>query len=198
MWVQVNTAEHSDWLTFVSFLSKVSSTGSVVLTACYCRKRPRSLRSTPITFVGNLKTFAMTTLNFSVNINAPKEVVWNKLWNDESYRYWTSVFMEGSYAESDWQEGSKVRFLTPTGEGMYSVIEKLEPYRQMTFKHLGELKEGKEEPKDWGGARESYELAETNGSTQLTVRLDTTENHQAYFADVFPKALEKVRELSEQ
>ena len=140
----------------------------------------------------------MTTLNFSVHIKAPKEVVWNKLWNDDTYRYWTSVFMEGSYAESDWKEGSRIRFLTPAGEGMYSVIEKLEPNRVMTFKHLGEIKGGKEEPKDWGGARESYELLPTQDGTELKVRLDTTEDYQKYFNDVFPKALEKVRELSEQ
>jgi hypothetical protein len=140
----------------------------------------------------------MTTMNFSVNINAPKEVVWEKLWNDTSYRQWTSVFMEGSYAESDWQEGSQIKFLTPSGAGMYSVIEKMEPNRVMTFKHLGEIKGGKEEPKDWGAARESYELLPTNSGTELQVRLDTTEDFQAYFADVFPKALDKVRELSEQ
>ena len=66
----------------------------------------------------------METLKFHSTINAPKEKVWATLWNDNTYRQWTSVFSEGSYAESDWNEGSKILFLSPKGEGMFSVIDK--------------------------------------------------------------------------
>ena len=45
----------------------------------------------------------MKKLQFSIEINAPKEKVWDTLWQDENYRKWTSVFMEGSFAESDWK-----------------------------------------------------------------------------------------------
>jgi hypothetical protein len=140
----------------------------------------------------------MTTLNFSVTINAPKEVVWDKLWSDTSYRQWTSAFAQGSYAESDWQEGSKIRFLTPSGEGMYSIIEKMVPYEQMTFQHLGEIKSGAEEPKDWAGARESYDLEEHDGVTELKVYVDSVGEFENYFQDTFPKALQIVRQICEQ
>ena len=36
-------------------------------------------------------------IKFFNHINAPKEKVWKVLWDDSSYRKWTSVFMEGSY-----------------------------------------------------------------------------------------------------
>lgn len=140
----------------------------------------------------------MTTMNFSVSINAPKEKVWDKLWSDASYRQWTSAFMEGSYAESDWKEGSKILFITPEGDGMFSVIEKNVPYEEMTFKHLGEVKKGVEEPKDWAGARERYELKETNGTTVVNVTLDATEDFQDYFNKTFPKALAILKQISEQ
>jgi hypothetical protein len=52
----------------------------------------------------------MKQLHFSTDINAPRETVWNVLWNDATYRDWTSVFAEGSYAVSDWNEGSKIQF----------------------------------------------------------------------------------------
>lgn len=84
----------------------------------------------------------MSTLTFSVAINAPREKVWETLWNDASYREWTAVFMEGSYAETDWNEGSKVSFLTPKGDGMFGIIQKKIPNVQMTFKHLGEVRNG--------------------------------------------------------
>ena len=87
----------------------------------------------------------MATLNFSVTINAPKEKVWDVLWSDEGYRKWTAVFTEGSYAESDWKEGSKIRFLSAEGDGMYGIIHKKEPFEQMVFEHQGEIKNGVEE-----------------------------------------------------
>jgi uncharacterized protein YndB with AHSA1/START domain len=65
----------------------------------------------------------MEKMNFSIDINAPKEKVWNVLWDDNSYRKWTSPFAEGSYAKTDnWKEGSKVLFLGPSGDGMVSKV----------------------------------------------------------------------------
>lgn len=140
----------------------------------------------------------MNTLHFKANINAPKEKVWEILWDDKTYREWTAAFMEGSYAESDWNEGSKISFLAPGGSGMFSVIEKKITNEQMTFKHLGEIKDGKEETKDWGGAKESYHLQDSNGGTELTVALDATGEFEEYFSTTFPKALEIVKKISEQ
>jgi hypothetical protein len=140
----------------------------------------------------------MNTLHFKANINAPKEKVWKILWDDKTYREWTAAFMEGSYAESDWNEGSKISFLAPGGSGMFSVIEKKIPNEQMTFKHLGEIKDGKEETKEWGGAKESYHLQDLNGGTELTVALDATGEFEEYFSITFPKALEIVKKISEQ
>lgn len=135
---------------------------------------------------------------FSIKIEAPKEKVWNVLWNDATYRMWTSVFHEGSHAVTDWKEGSKVLFLGPDGSGMYSTIAKKIPNEFMSFKHLGEVKEGKEQPQsEWSGAMENYTLKETDGSTELIVEMDITEGFQDYFRETFPKALEKVKELSE-
>ena len=72
-------------------------------------------------------TAALKKISFSTTINAPKEKVWNVLWNDETYKAWTSVFSEGSCAVSDWNEGSKILFLDGKGSGMYSTIAKKIP-----------------------------------------------------------------------
>ncbi|WP_427872212.1 hypothetical protein [Flavobacterium sp. MMS24-S5] len=53
----------------------------------------------------------MEKLVFNIDIKAPKEKIWKVLWDDETYRKWTSVFAEGSYAESTWNEGDKIYFL---------------------------------------------------------------------------------------
>jgi len=57
-------------------------------------------------------------MEFSINIEAPKEKVWNTLWNDQTYREWTSAFAEGSRAETDWKKGSRVLFTDGKGSGM--------------------------------------------------------------------------------
>jgi len=144
-----------------------------------------------------------TKLEFSTSINAPREKVWRILWDDATYRSWTSAFTEGSYAVSDWKEGSKIQFLTPEGDGMYSVIERSNAPEYMSFKHLGVIKDGKELPLDdetrlWAGTRENYKLKEEGDHTVLNVSLETVNAFRAYFQNVFPKALELVKSLSER
>ena len=84
----------------------------------------------------------MEKLKFNIKINAPKEKVWETLWSDPSYKQWTAAFSEGSYAVSDWKEGSEIKFLNADGEGMYSLIEKKIINKQMTFNHLRYIKNG--------------------------------------------------------
>ncbi|MEO6136086.1 MAG: SRPBCC domain-containing protein [Ginsengibacter sp.] len=98
----------------------------------------------------------MKTIKFTTKINTPREKVWSTLWNDSTYRQWTSIFSNDSHAVSDWEEGSNIQFVDGKGDGMFSIIEKKIPNQQMSFKHLGELKKGVEEKKDWTGAMENY------------------------------------------
>jgi uncharacterized protein YndB with AHSA1/START domain len=146
----------------------------------------------------------MEKKEFKITINAPKEKVWNILWGDDSYPAWTSVFAEGSRVETDnWKKGSKVLFLDGKGSGMVSTIAENIPNEFMSFKHLGEVKEGveniaSETVKEWAGALENYTLKSTNGKTELTVDMDISEEYMDYFMKTWPKALEKVKELAEK
>ena len=139
----------------------------------------------------------MVTLKFDIQINAPKEKVWQTLWEDKTYRQWTSACGEGSSAKSDWQQGSRIEFGDGKGNGMFSVIDKKVDNTQMSFKHLGEMKGGVDVKSDWTGASENYFLSEKDGQTELKVELDTVEEFQNYFAEVFPKALQLVKKISE-
>ena len=141
----------------------------------------------------------MEKQEFKIEIDAPREKVWNTLWGDDSYRKWTSVFSEGSHAETDWEKGSKVLFLDGKGQGMVSTIADKKPNEFMSFKHLGEVKNGVEEMgKDWAGSEENYTLKTVNGKTELTVDMDVVDEFKDYFQKTFPKALDKVKELAEK
>lgn len=144
----------------------------------------------------------MTTLEFKIEIKAPKEKVWDVLWKEETYKQWTSVFCEGTYAVSDWKEGSKIHFLSPNGDGMNSVIYKKTPNEYMAFKHISELKNFVEMPVDaktqeWTGSMETYQLIEDNGLTVLVAKMDAVEKYVDYFKTTFPKGLDMVKKLSE-
>lgn len=144
----------------------------------------------------------MEKINFSININAPKEKVWEILWGDDTYPKWTSVFSEGSQAVTDWEEGSKVLFTDGKGSGMVSKIETKRPNEYMSFQHLGEVTGGVEDTtsekvKAWAGAFENYTLQETNGVTKLAVDMDIVGDYKDYFLKTFPRGLELVKQLSE-
>lgn len=144
----------------------------------------------------------MKKVNYSVTINAPAEKVWSMLWGEHYYKQWTKVFHESSYAESNWQKGSEIRFLTPEGAGMYSRIEELIVNEQMTFQHLGEIKEFVNLPaegndKEWMNAKETYKLVSNGDETIVSVELETLDSFEAFFDLAFPKGLEIVKFLSE-
>ena len=72
----------------------------------------------------------------------------------------------------------------------------------MSFMHLGEVKDGvedveSEKVKGWAGALENYTLKEADGVTELFVEVDINQEFKDMFSQLFPKALDQVKELSE-
>lgn len=139
----------------------------------------------------------METLEYKIEINASPEKVWTVLWDDMSYRQWTSAFTEGSFYIGTWEEDSMMKFFDPNNNGMYSRVLKNNPNKEMTFLHLGEIYDGVEVPQDWGDATESYLLEETEDGTKLTAKINTSEEFKGFFEDKFPNALQNVKNLAE-
>lgn len=144
----------------------------------------------------------MKKLEFTIDIDAPAEKVWYSLWDEENYKNWTSAFCEGSYVVTDYKEGSKAHFLSPSGEGMFSSVTRNKPFEIMSFNHIGLLKNFEEQPIDddtklWSGCEEKYELAENNGKTTVKASVDVIEQHADYFNQSFPNGLKKLKEIAE-
>jgi len=141
----------------------------------------------------------LNRLQFSIEIKADKERIWNALWDEHYYRDWAGVFFAGSYAVTDhWKEGSKVLFLSPDQSGIYSIIETHIPNSIMKFRHIGNVVKGKEqslddETKKWSGAMEMYSLTEGTEFNTLIVDIDVMDEHLDFMKNTFPKALEKIK-----
>lgn len=83
---------------------------------------------------------------------------------------------------------------------MFGIIQKKVVNKEMTFKHLGEIKNGIEEKKDWKNATESYKLSEIPEGTMVLVVLtvdDANEQFESYFNEAFPNALATLKQLCE-
>lgn len=144
----------------------------------------------------------MQKLTFSENIHATPQRIWTVMLDDPTYRQWTAVFQEGSYAVTDWQEGSRTLFLDGKGNGMVSTIKTHRPNQFLSIEHLGTVKNGVEDVtsesvKAWAGAHENYSLTQENGACTLTVEMDVTGDMLGYFNDTWPKALAKLKEIAE-
>lgn len=85
---------------------------------------------------------------------------------------------------------------------MASRIEEMKAPNVMCFKHLSEVKNSQVQPvtdAPWSGGLECYRLTDSgNGTTQLVVEVDMVQEFREYFENTFPKALNKVKEISEK
>ena len=141
-------------------------------------------------------------LRYTVTIRAPREAVWDAMLAPETYRAWTAAFCEGSYYEGSWNEGEKILFLGPGGEGMTSVIVESRRPERVSIKHLGIVKDGREDTTSeaaaaWSPAFETYTFVEAGGETELTAEVETPPDFEAFMDAAWPKALAKLKEICE-
>jgi hypothetical protein len=145
----------------------------------------------------------MKTLKFEVTINAPRSRVWNTMLEPETYKVWTSAFCEGSYYTGSWQQGAKIHFLSPSGDGMTAVIAENRKHEFVSIQHLGVIENGvedtaSEQVRAWAPAYENYQFSDVPGGCLVTVTLDTVPEYEQYMLDTFPKALALLKGLCEQ
>lgn len=152
----------------------------------------------------------MENLIFKIIISAPAHKIYEfmlGLNNKSTYEQWTAVFNPTSTYEGSWSKGSKILFIgiDEKGEkgGMVSRIVENIPNQFVSIQHYGLFKDNEEvldgpEVEKWANGFENYRYEENNGSTMVSVSLDTTEDFISYMNQTYPKALEKLKELCEQ
>ncbi len=148
----------------------------------------------------------MKKINLSIQINASLEKVWEALLGKNSYPIWTEAFSADSNVVGTWEKGSKLYFTSPNEEGgqdgMVSEVADLRVNEWVSILHRGFLKNGVEdfdspEVKSWTPAYENYTLKPMNGGTEFTVDMDSADDYYEMFMQMWPEALERLKELSE-
>lgn len=142
------------------------------------------------------------TIKKNLEINAPKEKVWDVLLQDDFTRIWYAEFSEGTRAETDWQLGSKVIFRDNSGTGLLGTVLVNRPPEVLSVEYLG-LVNGStedydsEEARALKGSRETYRLSDKDGATQVAVEVDMAEEYYEMMSEAWDKALVKIKELAE-
>lgn len=143
-------------------------------------------------------------LHYEIEIASPPMKVHELMLAKETYKEWTHAFSPGSTFIGNWEEGSRIIFVSESeNEGMYGRIEKNDPGKFVSIEHLGEWKDGREVAPDdatlnWVGAHENYTFEETDKGTLLKVDLDSPEDFSEHFDGMWPKALDKLKEICER
>ena len=142
------------------------------------------------------------TITKSIDIDASPERVWDVLLDDATYRQWTAEFMAGSYAETDWQEGSTVRFLDPSGSGLLAHIAASRHPELVDIEYDGLVADGKDDTesdhaREYRGSRETYRLTRTPSGTHLDISADMAEQYYDDMVAAWDRALAKAKALAE-
>lgn len=142
----------------------------------------------------------MNQLQFSIDINTDRETVWRILWEDETFREWSGIIDPETYMKGELKEGHEVQFISAAnGYGVTSLVAKLVENEYLLFKHQADTQNtgAEEREKEWTGGEESYSLSGNADTTILTVTFTVPPEQEKYFNDVFPKVIERIKELAE-
>lgn len=147
-------------------------------------------------------TTAVHRLNFSVHIAAPVPRVWDTMLELDTYRDWTAPFCEGSTYEGSWEQGARIRFLAPSGDGMVAEIAENRRHAFVSIRHLGVIVNGVEDTtsesvKAWTPAHENYRFTPEAGGTRLDIEQDISAEWVAMMDEMWPKALARLKALCE-
>jgi hypothetical protein len=143
-----------------------------------------------------------TTIRKSIDVNAPKEIVWEVLLDDKFTRIWYAEFSEGSHAETDWKIGSKAVFTDNSGCGLIATVVANKPYEFLQLQYTGYMNSGIEDyhskiAQEVKGGLETYRLSEKDGVTNLSIECSMSEQMFETMSLAWNKALLKLQELSE-
>jgi uncharacterized protein YndB with AHSA1/START domain len=148
----------------------------------------------------------MENMKFSVAINAPVEKVFENMLGQDGYPQWTSVFNPSSSFEGTWAQDEKISFIGISKEGkkegLVGIVRQFKPNDYVSIEYIGLLdgdqviSEGKE-VESWVGSHENYTFKANGNQTIVTVDLDVVEPYIGYFKETYPKALEKLKQITE-
>lgn len=160
-----------------------------------------------------MQKIELNKLKFEVEINAPVDKVWEKMLGEAGYRVWTAEFNPGgSWYEKEhtgeFVAGENVDFLGPDQNGnlggMISKVYEVRKPEFISFQHLGYNMSGvrdttSEENQSLFPSFENYTFEKIDDNkTKVHVDMDSDPKYTEMFNGLWPKALNKLKEICEK
>jgi len=154
-----------------------------------------------------VKNENLTTLHFERSIDSDIENVFHTMIAEDTYAQWTASFAAGSHYDGSWDEGNKIKFISPNemGEmnGMLAKVKENKSPEKLVLEYIGivqnneEITEGNEVER-WKGGTETYILKEEGGKTLLNIDADVPTDEQGFFLEAWEKSLISLKEICEE
>src|SRR5436190_20967472 len=98
----------------------------------------------------------MKEMQFTIDIKATKERVWDTLWQDKTLREWAGIIDPGTHMVGELKEGDEIQFISGNGYGVTSLVEKLIEGEFVLLRHSADTKEGGKRKRinQWTGGKE--------------------------------------------
>lgn len=139
----------------------------------------------------------MKLLEFTTQISATPEKVWNVLFTQDSYGKWSSAMNSGTYFEGNWEEGSIMKFLDQKNNGMYNLVEINKENQLLRMKHIGWIMDGELSPQGWEDSTVTYILEPNENGTLLKAEVNSLDEFIEFFNTKYPQNFELIKNLSE-
>lgn len=146
----------------------------------------------------------MKHIEFTTQIAADKQKVWNTMLQPETYKQWVSASWPGSSYEGNWNKGENITFGSPGQGGTMATILEHVAYESILARHVAVINpDGSEDrssdiAKGWIGITERYTFTERDGKTTVKVSIDTRPEWESMFQDGWPAALKELKKICEQ
>ncbi len=138
-----------------------------------------------------------------IDIDAPRDTVWQVLTDNAFTNKWYQEFSEGTHVVTDWTVGSKAVFKDKTGDGIIGKILTNKPGEELSLEYTGMLQNNvedyeSEQARQVMGFREVYKLSEIERGTHLDVSSDMGEDHYDTMSSAWEKAMKVIKSLAEK
>ncbi len=144
----------------------------------------------------------------SIEIAADQRTVWETVVDPLKYEAWAENFGKGSHFEGGWNTGDAIRFLARNDEGQLGgVVSRIAESRYPEFlsiQHMGIVNDGVEDvnsemAREWANFFENYHMDPVEeGRMRFTVDMGIGEEYMDMFDDMWPSALDSIKNISEE
>lgn len=141
----------------------------------------------------------MQSLHFTTTIHAPVSKVRDTMLDHPSYEQRTTAFSAWSTYTWSREQGSEIRFVDPSGQGMIARIASNRLHEYISIQHLGEIGKDNAITLYAWESFENYRFTDIDEqNTKVDVEMTSMPDERvAMFNDMRPKALQILKDLCE-